>query len=63
MWQLRINVDRPPQGVKLPFKIQDQAPNLEIEITIIELQGNKAKVVICADQAVSIVRKHLSVNG
>lgn len=35
----------------------------EIEITIIELEGNKAQVVISADQAVSIVRKHLSVNG
>jgi sRNA-binding carbon storage regulator CsrA len=35
----------------------------EIEITIIELEGNKAQVVICADQAVSIVRQYLSVNG
>ena len=31
----------------------------EIEITIIELEGNKSRVIICANQAVSVVRKSL----
>lgn len=35
----------------------------EIEITIIELEGNKSKVVICANEAVSVVRKYLGNNG
>jgi sRNA-binding carbon storage regulator CsrA len=32
----------------------------EIEVTIIELEGNKARVMICADEAVSVIRKYLS---
>jgi len=32
----------------------------EIEITITESEGNKAEVVIYADQSVSVVRKHLA---
>jgi len=34
--------------------------NSEIEITIIELEGNKSKVIICAHEAVSVVHKYLN---
>lgn len=34
----------------------------EIEITIVELEGNTARVVVCANEAVVVVREYLN-NG
>jgi len=30
----------------------------EIEITIVEVEGNRPQIIICADEAVSILRRN-----
>jgi len=32
----------------------------EIEITIVELEGNKSQVIVCAHEAISVVHKYLN---
>ena len=32
----------------------------EIEITIVELEGSKVKILVCADEQIELIRKHLN---